>query len=167
MVTRKIKIFITVSGTLLLLTGAIKLLSSIGSAHILQKQDPIFSIPFRVLFLASGFVEVMVAGICLVGKDLLIQIVFILWLSTSFAVYRLGLFWIAYQMPCRCLGNLTDALRISPHFADLVMKFILGYLLIGSCMSLSWLLRQNLNLVASRSKMKVVANETEVKLQSD
>ena len=44
---------------------------------------------------------------------------------------------------CDVLGNLTDALHISPQTADTAMKIILGYLLVGSYGLLFWLWRQN------------------------
>jgi hypothetical protein len=40
------------------------------------------------------------------------------------------------------LGNLTDALHISPQTGDIAMKIILAYLLIGSYATLFWLWRQ-------------------------
>ena len=46
--------------------------------------------------------------------------------------YRIGLWWIGWQKPCSCLGNLTDALHISPQVADNVMKGLLAFMLIGS-----------------------------------
>jgi hypothetical protein len=46
------------------------------------------------------------------------------------------------SLTCPCLGNLTDALHITPQTADTAMKIILTYLLIGSYASLFWLWRQ-------------------------
>src|ERR1022692_729687 len=39
---------------------------------------------------------------------------------------------------CACLGNLTDALHISPQTAETAMKIILGYLPLGSYCRLFW-----------------------------
>jgi hypothetical protein len=44
-----------------------------------------------------------------------------------------------YHKPCPCLGNLTDALHISPQTDNPLVKIILGYLLIGSYTTLFWL----------------------------
>ena len=43
-----------------------------------------------------------------------------------------GLWYLGWQRPCSCLGNLTDTLHISPHVADVAMKIVLAYLLVGS-----------------------------------
>ena len=53
-------------------------------------------------------------------------------LSTLFAVYRIGLWSLGWHRPCSCLGNLTDALHLSPVIVDNVMKVLLAYLMIGS-----------------------------------
>jgi len=69
-------------------------------------------------------------------------------------VYRLGLWWMHWHRPCSCLGNLTDALHISPQVADNVMKVLLAYLLIGSYGLLiwkRWLERKTVAVIASGS----------------
>ena len=73
----------------------------------------------------------------------------VVWLATSFLVYRIGLVWVGYKKPCPCLGNLTDALHIPPQTADTAMKIILAYLLIGSYATLFWLWRQRKKTVSS------------------
>jgi hypothetical protein len=69
-------------------------------------------------------------------------------------VYRLGLWWMDWHRPCNCLGNLTDALHISPQAADNVMKVLLAYLLIGSYALLSWHWRQKQRLGPTASPLK-------------
>ena len=51
---------------------------------------------------------------------------------------RFGLWWMGWHKPCNCLGNLTDALHLSPQTADNIMKVVLAYLLIGSYGLLFW-----------------------------
>jgi len=63
-------------------------------------------------------------------------------LATSFLVYRIGLVLVGYYRPCSCMGSLTEELHISPEIADMAMKIILAYLLIGSYGSLIWLWRK-------------------------
>jgi hypothetical protein len=89
-----------------------------------------------------GVVELVIAGICLFGKSQKLKLGLIAWLATSFVVYRLGLWWMGWKKPCGCLGNLTDALHLSPQAADSLMKVILAYLLIGSYGLLIWRWRQ-------------------------
>jgi hypothetical protein len=57
-------------------------------------------------------------------------------------MYRLGLWWMDWKKPCSCLGNLTDALHISPQTADNITKVLLAYLLIGSYGLLLWQWKQ-------------------------
>lgn len=134
------KCFFFSSGGLLLATATAKLVSGSGNAHILDNQDPRLFISFRQLFLAVGTIEIMVAAVCFSGRTRL-QTRLVAWLATNILIYRLGLYWIGYQ-PCHCLGNLTDALQVPPQTADLVMKIILAYLLLGSYATLFWLWRQ-------------------------
>jgi len=97
-----------------------------------------------------GGIELVVALVCLVSRrTLAIKAGLIAWLATSFLIYRLGLVWVVYQKPCSCLGNLTDALHISPQIADTAMKIILAYLLIGSYATLFSLWRQRKTSVSS------------------
>jgi hypothetical protein len=127
-----IRYFITSAGILLLVTAAAKLVSSLGSAEILESSDPIFGISFRHLFCVVATVELIVAAICFFDKRLSFRLGFVAWLATIFLGYRITLGLIGYHRPCMCLGNLTDALHISPQIANTVMEIILAYLLIGS-----------------------------------
>jgi len=47
--------------------------------------------------------------------------------------------------------NLTDALHIPPQTAEMAMKIILAYLLIGSYATLFWLWRQRKKSVSSQN----------------
>ena len=139
---RWFKRFIVSAGILLLLTATAKLASGFGNARVLQIYDPFFRIPFRYLLLGAGTVELIVAFVCLIYRPIGLRAILIAWLATNFLVYRFGLLWIGYQKPCGCLGNLTDALHISPKTADFGMKSVLAYLLIGSYATLVWLWKQ-------------------------
>jgi hypothetical protein len=144
-----IRFFMKSVGILLIITAVAKLISSAGNARILQIEDPIFYVPFRIMFQLIGSLELAVASICIFGRRVGMQAVLVAWLATSFAVYRLGLLWIGYHKPCSCLGNLTDTLHIAPQTADTAMKIILAYLLIGSYATLFWLWRQRKIAVSS------------------
>ena len=137
-----IRLFIYSAGTLLVMTSAAKLVSAGGSARILQYMDPIFNISFQHVFVVVGALEFLVALLCFFYQRAEVKAGLLAWLSTSFLLYRLGLVWVGYHRPCSCMGNLTDALHIPPHAADLTMKIILGYLLLGSYATLFWLWRQ-------------------------
>ena len=98
---------------------------------LLTVVDPIVGIPFKYLMLAA-VAELPIAAVCLFAKANRLATVLVAWLASIFLVYRLGLWWIGWKKPCGCLGNLTDTLGISPHTADVIIKGLLAYLLIGS-----------------------------------
>jgi hypothetical protein len=140
------RFFILSSGGLLFVTAVAKLVSASGNARILQYLDPVLAIPFRNVFWSVGALEIAVALVCFFGKQEMLQAGLIAWLATNFVVYRLGLLWVGYHKPCPCLGNLTEALHISPHTGNTVLKIILAYLLIGSYATLLWLWKHNYKL---------------------
>jgi len=143
MQTRQLRHFLQSAGTLLLITAFAKLASSFGNARVLDIPDPVLSISFRDMFRFVGVLELMIALVCFFGKSVTIRAMFVAWLATSFIIYRIGLLWVHYSRPCGCLGNLTDALNISPETADIAAKVVLGYLLLGSYFSLFWLWKEH------------------------
>ncbi len=138
-----IQLFLYLAGVLLLITAIAKLVSAGNTASIWQTTDPVFSISFRAVFWIVGIIELITAAICFVGKRLALQAVLVVWLSTSFLAYRLGLWWLDWHLPCPCLGSMAAALHIPPQIADIFLKIIFGYLLVGSYATLLWLWRQS------------------------
>ena len=137
-----LKKFLMIAGIILWLTGFAKVWSGLGSARVLEVGDPITGIMFWHLMVFVGTVEIAIALFCFFGNCLKLALLLVAWLSTSFILYRFGLWWIGWSRPCSCLGNLTDALPITQQTAETAMKFVLAYLLIGSYGSLFWLWRQ-------------------------
>jgi Methylamine utilisation protein MauE len=131
-----------IAGVILIITGIAKIWNGLGNTKILAVVDPIFGVKFGPLMLAVGLVEIGIAVVCFFGKRQTLALLLVAWLSTSFVIYRLGLWWIDWHRPCNCLGNLTDALHLSPQAADNIMKVVLAYLLIGSYGLLLWQWRQ-------------------------
>jgi hypothetical protein len=134
--------FIRSAGILLIITAAAKLISTAGSARILQQSDPIVSISFRTLLLIVSTLELITAFICLFSKRIGLQASLVAWLATNFVLYRCALWETGYKKPCSCLGNLTDALHIATQTADTTMKIILCYLLLGSFATLFYVYRK-------------------------
>jgi hypothetical protein len=140
------RLFSYSAGFLLLITAIAKLISSLGNSPILALPDPIFAIPFRWMFCVVGIIELAIAYVCLFNEHIGLRTGLVALLSTNFALYRLGLLLVGYYKPCPCLGNLTDALGISPQTADTAMKIILAYLLIGSYATLFWLWKEKMKI---------------------
>jgi hypothetical protein len=127
------RLYIYSAASLVLMTGLAKIVSASGDAGILGRHDPVFGMPFRVLFWATGLIEIAVAVACLfLLKRVGVSALLLCWLSTGFLLYRVGLYFIGYRKPCPCLGTITDAIHISPSTADLAMKVVFLYLLVGS-----------------------------------
>ncbi|HXI70046.1 MAG TPA: MauE/DoxX family redox-associated membrane protein [Verrucomicrobiae bacterium] len=154
---RFIRPFLIIAGVLLLVTALAKLISSTGNARILREIDPILSVSFQKVSWIVGVLELVVSLICLFGKRVNLQTVLVAWLATSFVIYRLGLLWIGYHKPCSCMGNLTDALHLSPQTTSTAMKIILAYLLIGSYGAFFWLWLHKLKTPLSKTFRKKTA----------
>ncbi len=135
--------FILSASAILAVTGIAKVWSALGSAKLLAVADPVIGITFGHLMLVVGMAEIVLALVCFFSKSPKVALGLVAWLTTNFLVYRLGLWWVGYHKPCSCLGNLTDALHISPQIADTAMKIILGYLLLGSYLALFSLLKNS------------------------
>jgi hypothetical protein len=130
--------FIVSAGVVLSLTGIAKIWSGLGHARILVVPDPLFGIGLGNLLCLVGTAEVVIALVCFFRERQLLSIRLVAWLATMFTLYRLGLLWIGWHRPCSCLGNLTDAINVSPQAADNFMKGVLAYLLIGSYTAMFW-----------------------------
>jgi hypothetical protein len=124
-------------------TGAAKVFSAFGTAALLKSPDPILGIQFRYLMAIVGAVEIGASTICIISRSAKIPVGLIALLSTNFLFYRIGLALVGYQKPCSCLGNLTDALHISPGIAEAVIKCCLIYMLVGSYGLLALTIRGN------------------------
>ena len=133
-----LKVFVFSAGAILAITGIAKIWSGLGNSKFLAVVDPIIGIKFGQLMLVVGVAEIVIALVCFFSKRQTLVLGLVAWMSTNFVVYRVGLWWMDWKKPCSCLGNLTDALHISPQTADNIMKVLLAYLLIGSYGLLIW-----------------------------
>jgi hypothetical protein len=141
-------------GTALAVTGLAKVWATVGDARMLGIVDPILGMPWKQLLAGVGVLEIIVATICFFGRSQQLGLALTAWLSTNFLVYRIGLWWIGWKQPCGCLGNLTQALNITPHTADTIAKCLLGFLIIASYGALLalWRTRKNQELESLKSR---------------
>jgi hypothetical protein len=137
------RLFIYSAAIVLLLAGLAKVISATGHGKILLQVDPLTGFKFRDLFYIAGGTEIIISLICVISWRIWISAALVAWLATSFLTYRIGLVLIGYHKPCSCLGSFTDAVHIPPQIADMTMKIVLLYLLIGSYGILLWSWRQN------------------------
>lgn len=123
--------FVLIAGILLAITGAAKIISAFGTQMALIQTDPLAHISFRHLLVLVGIVEIIIACFCLFTDETTFNNLLIAWFSTILCVYRIGLHVMGWKQPCHCLGSLADALHISSRTADIAMKIVLAYLIIG------------------------------------
>ena len=124
--------FLRAAALIFAITAAVKLLGgALGAEGLLRENDPLFGLRFVSLIQIAAVLELGVALVCLL-RPVIEGLVAVAWLSADVLAYRIGLWWTGWQKPCACLGNLTDALHISPQVADNVMKGLLAFMLIGS-----------------------------------
>ncbi|MGA4644936.1 hypothetical protein [Limisphaera sp. 4302-co] len=101
------KWFVRSAGVVLLVTGLAKLWSAMGEARVSGGRDPLFGLTFRQLMLGVGLVELVVAGVCLVGRRERLSCVLVGWLAGNVGLYRMGLWWINWEGPFGCAGHVT------------------------------------------------------------
>ncbi len=107
-----------------------KLISFSGSSMLLLERDPIITLRFANLLLLAAALEFFVVIIC-AFRLLIEKLMEITFLSSIIIAYRVGLVWVGWTKPCNCLGNMGDALPISPESTDNFMKFLLGFMFSG------------------------------------
>jgi hypothetical protein len=140
-----IKWFARSVAIILFVTAAAKIFSVYRSGGSVTAMDPVFTFARAdVLLVLVALLEIF-CGIllCLFGKQGA-QLLLIIWLSALFLTYRVGLLLVGYSGPCSCFGKPQSWLNF-PFFAslDVIMKWILAYMLILSCLLFGVLMRKN------------------------
>jgi uncharacterized membrane protein YphA (DoxX/SURF4 family) len=130
---RGVLCYLLSAGAILLFSGCAKLLTVLQRDRILEINDPLFGIPFHRLFSIAGIAELVVGLIVLISRvNSTMRAGVVLWTATVILIYRLSLKALDYKSPCACLGTFSDVIGISPDSADILMKLLLSYLIIGS-----------------------------------
>ena len=138
-------------GSILFVTAAAKFLRVYRSGGSVTAVDPVFTFVRTDVLLVLVAVLEMACGILLyLLRKQGVQLLLIIWLSTFFLTYRVGLLLVGYSGPCSCFGKPQSWLNF-PFFAslDAIMKWILAYMLILSCLLFGVLRRH----VAKRLKI--------------
>jgi hypothetical protein len=130
-----VKWFVRSVAVILFITAAAKCFSVYKSGGSIITMDPLFTfIRTDVLLVLVALLETGCAvSLCLMKKQRL-QLLLIIWLSTLFLFYRIGLLAVGYTGPCNCLGKPQSWLYF-PFFKSLntIMEWVLAYMLILSC----------------------------------
>jgi hypothetical protein len=128
-------------------TGALLLAAALGmfisvcvGIGRIHPHDPLFTIPITNLFWIIGGLELLIALICLFGKQVILQVALVFWLAMNFIVYQIGLWLTGISGGFKgYLGDMSAAFGISCGTADMMLKTMVLYLFTGSSLSLLWL----------------------------
>lgn len=136
-----IKFFIYSAGAILLIAALERFLVAAGHAQVLSLAEPVMGIPMRYAVSLVGGFELVVALMCLFGQRTELQLGWIAWLATNYAVYRIGLLTMHYHHQGTSIGSLTDPLHLTGGAIGVVVGLVPVYLLAGcyAGLFLGWL----------------------------
>jgi len=124
--------FLKWAGVILLVAALSRFLIAFGDAAFLGLPDPALGVPLRYAILTVGVIELVVALICLFGKETHLRAGWLAWCTTNYVVFLIGLFWMHCHSQATCIGSLTDPLRISRGWTGIITAFLPLFLAIGS-----------------------------------
>ena len=108
------------AAVLLLVTGALKLLSLTAASKILSMPDPVLGIPYQWTMLCGGLGEIAVAAILVTRVCEALRLLTLFWVGACFCGYHVALAALDPLSPCPCLGTLTTQFGLSPNGAKLI-----------------------------------------------
>ena len=129
---KAIRIFILTAGIILLAAALNRFLIAASHAQVLLLPDPMLGIPLRDALVAVGAFELVVALICLFGRRVGLQIGWLAWFGTNYAVFWIGLLAMHCHPQGACIGSLTDPLQLNHGTTGYVFQFLPFGLLLGS-----------------------------------
>jgi predicted RNA-binding Zn-ribbon protein involved in translation (DUF1610 family) len=135
-VEQLISFLVLSAGTLLAITGILYILEVFSKAQNLDIADPILGLPFRMIILLFGLLELLVAGFCLFTTRRIVSIWLIHWLVAQFILYRICLWQIGWAHPIAFVSVVTDMLPVSAQTADILTGMATVSFLVGSIWSL-------------------------------
>lgn len=140
MQSKVIRLFSYSAGALLLAAAMGTFISIWAGTGLIHPHDPIFTISIPKLFWIVGGLELLIALICLFRKQVFLQVALVFWLAMNFTFYQIGLWQTGISGGFKgYLGDVSAAFGISCSTADMMLKAVFFYLLIGSFLSLLWL----------------------------
>ena len=136
---KPIKFFIYSSGGILLAAALERVIVATGSAQALDLPAPVLGIPLRYAVLLTGGFELVVALICLFGRQTSLQLGWLAWAATNYLGFWTGLLWMRVHPQTACIGSLTDPLQLSRGSIGVVVNCLPFFLSLGSFVAMFWL----------------------------
>ncbi len=121
-----------------LITGVAKIASAFGDSEILNRQDPVFSLQYRLFLLWVGSFELVLAMLVIYLRQTRSRLIAVSGVVISILAYRIAKWWVSAETPCACLGTIFDRLRIPPEAIDWISLALLAYLVVGLGLALAW-----------------------------
>jgi len=123
--------FLFATVAILFLTALTKIVSSTGSARVLDADDPLLKVANRKVYLGAGLVELAIVWQLFRNNSSLLKVLLVSWLATMFAIYRLGALVLGVKAPCSCLGNAYSWLGVQPQTMNSIASGFFIFLLVG------------------------------------
>jgi hypothetical protein len=128
------RIFFISVVVILTVTGILKTISAFSGVKFLALRDQVFTfLTIQQLLIAIAILELSIVLLLLIAKSDILKLYVIAWFSSCLIIYRVGLAWIKPNMPCPCLGRVTDWLHIRYEVVNCVLEIICFYLFCCSC----------------------------------
>jgi len=120
-----------VGAAILFVTGTLKLIGLFTSRSEIGP-DPLFSfLTIRQLLFVSAALEIGVAFAAIFLRPIRLRACLLAWLATLFAIYRIGLWCVGYNGPCRCAGPIGNWVPGHEGTVSALIRGALFYLLLA------------------------------------
>jgi hypothetical protein len=95
--------------------------------------DPLFTfLTERYMIVGAALIELGVVLYLSWQSSIQRRASAVIWLSTLFLIYRMGLWNIGFHGYCKCLGHWTTWLHLSERQTDIIAQAMIAFMLVGS-----------------------------------
>lgn len=139
-VARIEKCFCVSVAAILSLTATLKLIAMLEFNNLLGRPDPIFFfLSIGNLMVITSLLEWVVVLALVSRVSWNNKLLLVIWITTLFVTYRVGLLVLGYHGECNCLGQPASwmALFQLKFHANSVSQVMLGYMVTGCLLSLA------------------------------
>lgn len=130
---RILRVSVLFCGLLLLATATAKFFTLHDDPKYLYEEDPVLLVSWRTVMFLAASVESGIALICFLASRSRIAPVSITWFAAMAIIYRVGLQWLGYQKPCRCMGSFAEVVGIQESVLERVLVGGLVFLILVGC----------------------------------
>lgn len=131
--TKFVPFFLVTSGIILTVSSLAKLVSAGHSSPYGYYQNDVFDfLTNRQVFVVASAAELMVVFLVVSSVSQILKLCALAWISSCFALYRIGEYFLDSVRPCPCWGNIPFWLHLEKGTPLLFTTIIATYLLLGS-----------------------------------